>query len=205
MSKSVSPTERVLVPFFSLRGIVAVIGIIGMLGGISKAQTQGPSLRSDRQPVRVTVDPTYQYYDSEEGGALTQLSNSLSVFVPVTQRLSVRARGAYARMDGSGLDPIQGLTDISGRLSYAQPVGNGSIVFQVRANAPTGKDELTASELATTRPISQNFYDFRVTSFSRGSSIAPQVTWAVPLSDRLVVGIGGSYQYRRGFRPRERL
>ncbi|PSQ75806.1 MAG: hypothetical protein BRD35_08030 [Bacteroidetes bacterium QH_7_62_13] len=205
MSKSVSPTERVLVPFFSLRGIVAVIGIVGMLGGVSKAQTQGPSLRSDRQPIRVTVDPTYQYYDSEEGGALTQLSNSLAVFVPVTQRLSVRARGAYARMDGSGLDPTQGLTDISGRLSYAQPVGNGSIVFQVRANAPTGKDELTASELATTRPISQNFYDFRVTSFSRGSSIAPQVTWAVPLSDRLVVGIGGSYQYRRGFRPRERL
>lgn len=175
------------------------------MGMGTQAQAQGPSLQSDRQPIRVSVDPTYQYYDTEEGQVLTQLSTYLSVYVPITQRLSVRARGSYARMGGDNLAQIHGPTDVSGRLSYAQPVGEGSVIFQVRANAPTGKDKLTDEELATTRPISQNFYDFRVSSFSRGTTIAPQVTWAVPISDRFVVGIGGSYQYQRGFRPQERL
>lgn len=168
---------------------------------IPQAQAQGPSLQSDRQPIRVSVDPTYQYYDTEDGQVLTQLSTYLSTFVPITQRLSVLARMGYARMGGDGLKQIQGPTDVSGRVSYAQPVGEGSVVFQVRANAPTGKQNLTPNEAATTRPISQNFYDFRVSSFSRGTSVAPQVTWAFPLTDRFVVGIGGSYQHQRGFQP----
>lgn len=166
-----------------------------------QAQAQGPSLQSDRQPIRVSVDPTYQYYETDEGQVLTQLSTYLSAFVPITQQFTVLARAGYARMGGDGLKQIQGPTDVSGRVSYAQPVGEGSVVFQLRANAPTGKQNLTDEEAATTRPISQNFYDFRVSSFSRGASIAPQVTWAVPVTDRIVVGIGGSYQHQRGFQP----
>jgi hypothetical protein len=175
--------------------------MVGLLGGIPQAQAQGPSLQSDRQPIQVSVDPTYQYYETDAGQVLTQLNTYLSAYVPVTRQLSVSARMGYARMGGDNLKQIQGPTDVSGRVSYAQPVGEGSVVFQVRANAPTGKQNLTPEETSTTRPISQNFYDFRVSSFSRGTSIAPQVTWAIPVTDRVVVGIGGSYQHQRGFQP----
>lgn len=208
MSSLVAPLNTLYaqIPFFRIGGLLLALGcLMGGTGMGLQAQAQGPSLQSDREPIRISVDPTYQYYDTEQGQVLTQVSTYLSVSVPVTQRLSVRARGAYARMGGDNLDRVQGPTDVSGRVSYAQPVGEGSVILQVRANAPTGKDELTDDELATTRPISQNFYDFRVSSFSRGTSIAPQVTWAVPLSDRFVVGIGGSYQYQAGFRPQQNL
>jgi hypothetical protein len=192
-----------------LRAIVLslIILVAGGLGSVHEvqAQAEGPSLRDTRRPVQVAVDPTYQYYEAEDGQLLTQLSTYLSAYVPVTQQLSVQARAGYARMGGDGLKQIRGLTDVTGGVTYARQVAGGSVVFSVQANAPTGKDNLTADELRTTRPISQNFYDFRVSSYSRGLSISPQVTWAYPITDRLAVGIGGGYQYQQGFRPQARL
>ena len=88
---------------------------------------------------------------------------------------------------------------------YAQSVGQGSIVMSATVNVPVGKSELKGDELTTTRFISRNFYDFNVSSFSRGPSISPQVTYARPINDRLSVGVGASYQHFRGFQPRADL
>jgi len=182
-------------------GLLAVV-----IGRAPDVQAQdGPSLRSDRRPVRVTIDPTYQYYRTGDEQALTQLSTRLGVFVPITQQISVRARADYARMGGDGLRQVQGPTDVAAQVTYARQIGEGSVVVSLAANAPTGKQNLDSAEVETTRPISQNFYDFRVTSFSRGLSVSPQVTVAYPITDRFVVGIGGGYQYQRGFRPQARL
>lgn len=178
----------------------------GGLGLVAEVQAQsGPSLRSDRQPVRVALDPTYQYYRTSEEQLLTEASTRLSVFVPVTQGLSVRARAGYARMGGDGLRQVKGPTDVAGQVTYARQIGDGSVVLSVGANAPTGKQQLTDEELQTTRPISQNYYDFNVTSFSRGPSVSPQLTVAYPITDRLAVGIGGAYQHQRGFQPNASL
>lgn len=174
-----------------------------MSGVLTGAHAQeGPGLRSTQRPVRVAVDPTYQRYETEEGRVLTEFSSRLSAFVPIGQRFSVRASADYARMD-AGIDTVdvQGPTDVAVSATYAQPVGEGSVVFQVHTNAPTGKQNLKEGELATTRPISRNFYDFRVSSFSRGFSVSPQVTWAFPIGDQFAVGIGGGYQHQRGFQP----
>jgi hypothetical protein len=179
--------------------------MLAVILGPENAQAQGPSLRSTQRPVRVAVDPTYQYYETAEGRVLTELSTRLSAYVPVMERLSVRAAVDYARMGGDNLEQVHGPTDLAGAVTYAQPVGEGSVVFQLRANAPTGKQKLNADELETTRFISQNFYDFRVSSYSRGLSVAPQVTWAVPITDDWAVGIGGGYQYQAGFRPQAQL
>ena len=171
----------------------------------AQAQTEGPSLRDTRRPVQVAIDPTYQYYETSNGQVLTQLSTWLTAVVPVTQQLTVQARAGYARMGGDGLLQIRGPTDVVGKVTYARQLADASVVLSVAANAPTGKQELTTQELQTTRPISQNFYDFRVTSFSRGLSVSPQVTVAYPITDRFAVGIGGGYQYQGGFRPQASL
>ena len=185
--------------------VVAATTIALAPGNEARAQSDGPSLRSSRDPIRVAIDPTYQYYQTDNDRVLTELSSWLVTVVPVTQQLTVQARAGYARMGGDGLTQIRGPTDVAGQVTYAQEVGEGSVVFSVAANVPTGKQELTEDELQTTRPISQNFYDFRVTSFSRGLSISPQVTVAYPITDRLAVGIGGGYQYQGGFRPQASL
>lgn len=188
-----------------LRAVVLLlaIGALGLSTGArdAHAQVEGPSLRSTQRPVQVAVDPTYQYYERENGRLLTELSTQLSVFVPIRNRFSVRAGVNYARMGGDNLAQVRGPTDAGAAVTYAQPIGEGSLVFSLRANVPTGKQKLTQRELTTTRLISQNFYDFQVSSYSRGLSVAPRITWAVPISDRLALGIGAGYQHQRGFQP----
>jgi len=169
--------------------------------GPGYAQT-GPSLRSIDRPVEVTLDPTYQYYDTETGRAINQVSTHLTASVPIGQRVTVEGRLGYARMDGDRLSQIQGLTDAVGRVTYAQPVGEGSLVFGATVNAPVGEQNLSPEAFETARLFSRNYYDVRVSSYSRGLSVSPRVTWAVSLGDRLAVGVGVGYQHQRGFEPR---
>lgn len=190
-----------------LRVVTALLVAVGavLVGTGAQAQvvgTEGPSLRSVERPVRVTLEPTYQYYDTEAGRTLTQASSHLTATVPIGERVTVEARAGYARMGGDRLSQVAGLTDAVGRLTYAQPVGAGSVVFSTTVNAPVGKQQLAPAALRTTRLISRNFYDFQVSSYSRGLSVSPRVTWAVPVTDRLAVGLGAGYQHQRGFEPR---
>jgi len=181
-------------------GVVLTIGFLAAVG-TSHAQT-GPSLRSIDRPVEVSLDPTYQYYDTEAGRTLTQYSTHLTASVPIGRRVTVEGRFGYAGMDGDRLSQVQGLTDAVGRVTYAQPVGEGSLVFGTTVNAPVGKQNLSAEEFRTVRLFSRNYYDTRVSSFSRGVSVSPRITWAVPVNDQFAVGVGLGYQHQRGFEPR---
>lgn len=195
---------------FQIRGMRVLVGglmvglFVGLFGPMHevRAQAEGPSLRSADRAIRVALDPAYQYYETEEGRMLTEFSSQLTTFVPIGDRFSVRAGLGYAQMGGDNLPQVTGLTDARGAFTYAQPAGDGSVVMTLEVNAPTGKTGLTQRELDVARLVSQNFYDFRVTSYTRGFSVAPRVTWALPLTDRLAVGIGASYQHQRGFQPR---
>lgn len=185
-------------------GVVALLiaGWLAFAGLGQEAWGQdGPSLRSIERPVRVVVSPEYQWYESELENALREASTDLRMVVPVGTRWTVEMGGAVARMGGNGLARVQGLTDANARITYAQPVGEGSVVFSGRVNVPVGKQRLGPEAVRTTRFISRNIYDFPVTSFSRGFSVNPQVTWAFPVTDRLAVGIGAGYQHQRGFYP----
>lgn len=188
---------------FQVGVIVLLVAGFGLLEGTRQtAQGQrGPSLRSVDRPIEVVLSPTYQWYKSENGKTRQEASSRLRVVYPVTSRWTVEVGGAVAQMDGEGLTRVQGLTDWNGRVMYAQPVGQGSVVFSARVNVPVGKQRLDTAAVRTTRFISKNFYDFNVSSFSRGFSVSPQVTWAFPLSDRFAVGIGAGYQHQRGFHP----
>ena len=198
---------RVFRGVFLLGMMGAVVGTSGLVRN-AHAQTDGPSLRSTQRPIRVALDPTYQYYESEGGQGLTEFSTRLSAFLPINPQFSVRMSADYARMGGDNLKQVQGPTDVAATGTYAQPLAGGSLVFSLRANVPTGKQSLTTGEngeLETNRLFSKNFYDFRVSSFSRGLSVSPKVTWAYPVTDRLAVGIGAEYQYQRGFQPNDRF
>lgn len=185
--------------------ITLLIALFG-LGEQAVHAQNGPSLRSVDRPLRVAVDPTYQYYETEDEQTLTELSTHLTASVPIGQRFTVQAQAAYAQMDAEQLGnqpttQVRGVTDATGRVMYARPVGEGSLVMSAAVNVPTGKSKLDPDELGTTGVISQNFYDFRVSSFSRGLTVAPRVTYAVPINDRVAVGIGAGYQHQRGFQP----
>lgn len=61
------------------------------------------SFQTLRKMMLVRWAPAYQYYIND-GRALTQLSTSLMVAVPIGQRFSVRAQGSVARAGGDGFD-----------------------------------------------------------------------------------------------------
>lgn len=164
------------------------------------AQDGSGLLRSQSQPLRVSVTPVYQQF-TDEGQTVSELSSQIGMVIPLGQRFQVRARGQYASIEGKNFTRVNGLNDFRGTVTYAQPIGEASLVFNLNANLPVGKRELSTEELQTTTFTSNNFYDFKVSSFGRGLGLAPSVTAAVPITERLVVGIGGAYQYQRGYRP----
>lgn len=199
-----TPTRSFLVHL--QRGVGPVLVLFLLMIGIEDGQAQsGPSLRSVDRPVRVSIDPVGQYYQTSDDQEITQLSTYLSASVPIGRRFTVQARAGYAQTGGNDLTTVQGLTDATGRVQYAQPAGDGSVVFSTAVNVPVGEDQLSERELTTTRIASRNFYDFRVSSYSRGWSITPRLTWAVPVNDQLAFGIGASYEHQRGFRPTSAL
>lgn len=170
------------------------------------------ALTSEQRPVRLIFQPVYQYIsDGDLGVTLTESSAQLQAIVPFGERWQLSVAGSGASASGSAeatdaererdIQNLSGFSDIRSSLSYVQPVGDGSVIFTLNASAPTGKQELTSDEFITARFLSQSFYQFRVPSFGQGATGGGSATWAVPVGEDLVLGIGGSYQYRGSYSP----
>lgn len=167
--------------------------------GQAAAQTS-PSLTSQQPPVRVIVEPAYQQA-ADEARTLSQWSTRIAAIVPVTNGLQLHLRSVAAASEGDNVSSVQGLGDVELGALYARPIGLGSLVGSVDVELPTGKRELSPSELETTIAVSQNVYDFRVPSLGQGLGVNPSLTWAVPLGDDVMAGIGVAYHYRGAYRP----
>lgn len=162
-------------------------------------------LSSDRPPVRVEVEPAFQRY-VDGTWTLTQWSTRVSAVVPITSRLQVRASTSAADATATIRDSttdVRGLSDVRASLLYAQPVGEGSVILSVDANLPVGTRELTPEEVRTSVFLAQPVYGFRVPGFGQGFNVAPRVTYAVPVSDAVAVGVGASYRYLGAYQPVE--
>jgi hypothetical protein len=49
--------------------------------------------------------------------------------------------------------------------------------------------------------LSANIFNFQVPNFGQGFNISPGLTWAAPVRDNFVLGLGASYQYKGSFKP----
>lgn len=190
-------------------GAVWMVGLAlwGLLGGaLSSVRAQVPggtgadALTSEERPVRIVFRSAYQRYE-DDGRTLTQWSVPVEVVVPFRDRwqLSVQGGGASARVDD--LPTLSGITDVRTALSYAQPVGEGSLIVNANVNVPTGKEELTQEEFVAATFLSQKFYRFPLSSFGQGLGTGGGITWATPVSESVVLGVGGAFQYHRGYDP----
>ena len=164
---------------------------------------------AERPAIRVAATPSFQYYD-DEGQSLTQWSLPLRAGVPLSRSVHLRLAATVASADISGggenvvtssAERVTGLTDVQTELSYVREVGAGSVIFNVGVNIPTGKDELTLAEFATVTLLSQNIYDFHAPGFGQGLGVRTGASWALPVGERVVVGLGGSFQVQGGYTP----
>lgn len=175
-------------------------------GGVAPAEAQvdpgsaANALTSEERPVRIAVNPIYQQFEDGER-TLRQWSAPLAVVVPFQDRWQVSLQGGGASTGGNDLQTLSGLTDVRAALSYAQPVGDGSVILNANVNAPTGKEKLSRREFITATLLSQNFYRFRVPSYGQGFGAGTGLTWAIPVTESIVLGLGGSVRYNGSYQP----
>lgn len=161
-------------------------------------------LSSQQRPVDIVLGAVYQTYTDATGPEdleITELSTPVALFIPVGRSLGLSVLTSYATVSGDGLETVSGPSDVKVGASLYQRIGAGSLVMSVGANIPAGATEFTAEEYPTVVAQSQHVYNFRVPTYGQGFSVAPGFTFAYPVSERVVLGIGGSYQVRGGYRP----
>lgn len=180
---------------------VGCLGVVAALPG----QAQTPTLeRSADRMAELVVAPAYQHVD-DETTQLDAWSTRMQLTVPVLARTMVQGRIQYGLTTGETpsqvLSTVQGFTDLQLRVQHVERIRQGQLVLEVDADLPTGAEGLTARELRTTIQTSQRPYGFRVPTFGQGWAVAPSVTWAMPLSTDLAIGMGVAGRYRGGYRP----
>lgn len=162
--------------------------------------TAAQALTSDDRPVRIAVRPEYRRF-VDNGQTLAQWSFPVSVVVPFRERWQVSLQGGAAVGRVGDLPDLSGPTDVQAALSYARPAGDGSVIINATASAPTGKHELNREEFIAATFLSQRFYQFPVSSVGQGFGSGASITWATPLSESVVVGLGGAFRYHSEYDP----
>ena len=151
----------------------------------------------------IRVSPLYQSWSDDGDNRLSEVSIPIFFYAPLGENLSMSLRGSQASIKSDMSPELGGMTDTQINLSYY--LESSKIVLHTGVNLPTGKKELTLEEFETSYLISLNMYDFQVHSLGQGLNISPGVSWASPLSENVVLGLGASYQYRGPFRPFENM
>ena len=180
--------------------VVLLVGCVGLLGsGIAQAQT--PALERDSERMaELVVAPVYQHID-DGAMQLDAWSSRMQLTVPLPYQTVVQSSIQYGLATGEALSTVHGLTDLQLRVQHTTSVQSGRLVVGVDASVPTGAEALTTRELRTTIQTSQRPYEFRVPTFGQGWSVAPAVTWAMPVTQDLALGVGVSGRYQGGYRP----
>ena len=183
---------------------LAVVTALLALAAAPQAQGPGEGLPlhvgAQRVPVQVTTGAVYQQF-ADDGAALGQLALPLTGVVPVTEGVGLSLRASYASASGDDLASVGGLADAQAAVSVHRALGAGAAVASLSVNLPTGGGVATAEEAETAFLLGQGFYGFRLPSLGQGFNATPALTYAFPLSERLALGAGASYQYRGAFEP----
>jgi hypothetical protein len=150
------------------------------------------------QRASLTIMPVYERWSMKAGTAFSEASVALSVYYPLAQDFSVSVRGAQANTGGD-VTKISSLTDT--QLSLQYHVESADLLLSCGVNFPSGKKELTADEFTTSALLSNEIFNLQFPSYGQGLNVNPGFTWALPINEDLVAGIGATYQYKGKFRP----
>lgn len=143
------------------------------------------------------VAPLLQRW-SLSGASFHESSVVLSIYQPLSRAASVAARASFASAGGD-VTSLSGLNDIQLSGNYYWESAN--LVVGLAVGIPTGTKKLSIPEFQTSSLIAENLFRFQVPNFGSGFNISPSLTWALPLSEEIVLGVGAAYQYRGEYTP----
>lgn len=146
----------------------------------------------------IRVMPMIQSWSVQRVTDFGEVSVPLQMYLPLHRRFTVSLRSHVANTIG---DPakIQGVTDTQIGLNLIVP--EGGLVFHTRFNLPSGKERLTPTQFNTASTLSLNAFRMQVPLFGQGFNVMTGISWAIPMSEQVVFGIGGAWHYRGAFTP----
>lgn len=179
--------------------------LLALMAWASPTTAQGLGVPSGTPWQGTTEVTTALRFQSITDGdtTLEQTSVPVAIRASLSESFDVQVFASYVRSTGDGLTSLSGLSDAQVATSYRVPLGAGQAVASLRLAVPGGASTLTADEAETAFLVGQEFYGLQASSFRRGASVTPGVTWAFPLTDRAVVGLGAAFSVRPSYTPLE--
>ena len=180
---------------------IRMTGLIVLLTQSLIAADEGQDIIS-RQRL-ISVNGVYQSWTIGDSNKVSEFSVPVSMYFPVNNRFSVGGFLSQASTSGEAgglsLKGLNGLSDAQFSLNYYLEGNN--ILLSLGGGLPIGKKELSPDEFATSVMVSQNAFNFQVPIFGQGLNLSPGFTWAKPLNEKTVLGLGASYQLKGGYLP----
>lgn len=191
------------------RIIIVLVAAVGLSGGMNavgardaSAQSVVSPLSSSRQPITFSTGVYYEDFASDEI-EVSELSTSMHLNIPLGRGVVTTIRAGHAIVSTVGFDQLSGFDDLQVTVSGGKRIQEGSLLFTVSGNVPSGKRRLGIDEFDASIPLSYNFFDFRIPSLGQAPGISAGGALAYAPLDRLAVGVGVSYTIHMGFKPIE--
>jgi len=150
------------------------------------------------QKAKLTLLSSYQLWQSDNDD-ISEFSIPIQLYYPFSRSLSFSISGQQANASGDNYSDLRGLSDAQINCSYF--LEDANLVLNSGINIPSGKKELTIEEFETSRILSLSHFNFRLPGFGQGLNLNFGATWAFPVSRNVVIGLGGSYQFKGSYKP----
>jgi len=182
---------------------IRITGLIILLSQSLIAADESPDIIAQQK--QISIDGVYQSWSIGDSSKISEFSIPISIYYPINRRFSVGAFLSQASTSGeflgSSLQKLNGISDAQFSLNYQ--LEDQNILLSLSGGLPIGKNELSSDEFATSVMLSQSEFNFQVPLFGQGLNLSPGFTWAKPLNEKTVLGLGVSYQLKGGYRPLE--
>ena len=177
-------------------GKVYLFSLVIILSGFNSIYGQGSSSASNNTGVEFT--PYYESWSIKGGSSFSELTNILNVnYSPVSNtRLGFTTR--YAALSGD-VNHLSGFSD--SQILIGQEIPGYNLVLNGGVNIPSGVTKLSQNEFLATKLVSQNLFMLKTPNFGQGLNLFIGGTWAHPVMDNFVLGIGISYQVKNEYQP----
>jgi hypothetical protein len=180
---------------------IRLTGLIVLLAQSLIAADEGQDIISRQR--QITVNGVYQSWSFGDSSRVSEFSVPVSVYFPMNSRFSVGAflsqASASGEVSGFSLKSLNGISDAQFSMNYY--IEDENILLSLGGGLPIGKKELSLEEFATSVMISQNAFNFQVPIFGQGFNLSPGFSWAKPMNEKTVLGLGASYQLKGGYLP----
>ena len=157
------------------------------------------SLQDVQQTRIFSLSSYYQTWDIADNRSVDEISTPVFLYLPFGYNFNLSLHANRANVSGDDVQGIGSFTDTQLMLTYH--IEKANLFLSLGINLPSGKKELTVDEFISSSLISYSVFRFRVPNFGEGFGFAPGITWAIPLSDNVVAGLGATYQRRNAFKP----